>query len=43
MLVVIAEKEELKLVDELGYKDYPVVITGVDSVIKEYFKEYTDE
>lgn len=29
MLIVIAEKEELKLVDELGYGDYPVLITGV--------------
>lgn len=29
MLIVIAEKEELKLVDELGYEDYPVLITGV--------------
>lgn len=29
MLVVIAEKEELKLVEELGYGDYPVLITGV--------------
>lgn len=32
MLIVIAEKEELKLVDELGYKDYPVLITGVGGV-----------
>ena len=32
MLVVIAEKEELKLVDELGYEDYPVLITGVGGV-----------
>ena len=29
MLVVIAEKEELKLVEELGYSGYPVLITGV--------------
>ncbi len=29
MLVVIAEKEELKLVEELGYGDYPLIITGV--------------
>lgn len=29
MLVVIAEKEELKLVEELGYSNNPVVITGV--------------
>ena len=29
MLVVIAEKEELKLVEELGYSNYPIVITGV--------------
>jgi hypothetical protein len=32
MIVVIAEKEELKLVEELGYADYPVLITGVGSV-----------
>ena len=29
MLIVIAEKEELKLVEELGYSNYPVLITGV--------------
>ena len=29
MLVVIAEKEELKLVEKLGYNDIPVIITGV--------------
>lgn len=29
MLIVIAEKEELKLVEELGYENYPVLITGV--------------
>lgn len=29
MLIVIAEKEELKLVDELGYSKYPIIITGV--------------
>lgn len=29
MLIVIAEKEELKLVEELGYGNYPVFITGV--------------
>ena len=29
MIIVIAEKEELKLVDEFGYKDYPVLIAGV--------------
>lgn len=29
MLIVIAEKEELKLVEELGYGDEPVLITGV--------------
>ena len=29
MLVVIAEKEELKLVEELGYSEFPVLITGV--------------
>lgn len=32
MLVVVAEKEELKLVDELGYSKNPVVITGVGGV-----------
>ena len=32
MLVVIAEKEELKLVKELGYEDYPVMITGVGAL-----------
>ena len=32
MLVVIAQKEELKLVEELGYGDYPVLITGVGGV-----------
>ena len=31
-LVVIAEKEELKLVEQLGYKDYPVLITGVGAL-----------
>ena len=29
MLIVIAEKEELKLVEELGYSGHPVIITGV--------------
>ena len=29
MLVVIAQKEEMKLVEELGYDDCPVLITGV--------------
>jgi hypothetical protein len=29
MLIVIAEKEELKLVEELGYGDFPILITGV--------------
>ena len=29
MLIVIAEKEELKLVKELGYGDEPILITGV--------------
>jgi len=29
MIVVIAQKEELKLVEELGYDNYPVFITGV--------------
>lgn len=32
MLIVVAEKGELKLVDELGYKDYSVMITGVGGV-----------
>lgn len=32
MLVVIAEKEELKLVEELGFKDEPVIITGVGAI-----------
>lgn len=32
MLIVIAEKEELKLVEELGYGKYPVIITGVGGV-----------
>ena len=32
MLVVIAEKEELKLVKELGYEEYPVIITGVGAM-----------
>jgi len=31
-LVVIAEKEELKLVQELGYTTYPVLITGVGAL-----------
>lgn len=31
-LVVIAEKEELKLVEQLGYKNYPVLITGVGAL-----------
>ena len=31
-LVVIAEKEELKLVEHLGYKDYPTLITGVGAL-----------
>ena len=31
-LVVIAEKEELKLVEQLGYNDYPVLITGVGAL-----------
>lgn len=29
MLIVIAEKEELKLVEELGLQDEPILITGV--------------
>lgn len=29
MLIVIAEKEELKLVEELGYIGQPIIITGV--------------
>jgi hypothetical protein len=32
MLIVIAEKEELKLVEELGYTNYPILITGVGGV-----------
>lgn len=32
MLVVIAEKEELKLVEELGYGDEPVLIIGVGGI-----------
>ena len=32
MLIVIAEKEELKLVEELGYSNYPVLITGVGGI-----------
>lgn len=31
-LVVIAEKEELKLVEQLGYNHYPVLITGVGAL-----------
>ena len=31
-LVVIAEKEELKLVEKLGYSHYPVLITGVGAL-----------
>ena len=31
-LVVIAEKEELKLVEKLGYGHYPVLITGVGAL-----------
>ena len=31
-LVVIAEKEVLKLVEQLGYKDYPILITGVGAL-----------
>lgn len=31
-LVVIAEKEELKLVEKLGYGNYPVLITGVGAL-----------
>ena len=31
-LVVIAEKEELKLVEELGYGDWQVLITGVGAM-----------
>ena len=29
MLVVIAEKEELKLVEQLGYSNNPIIITGI--------------
>ena len=32
MLVVIAEKEELKLVEELGYGDFPILITGAGGI-----------
>ena len=32
MLIVIAEKEELKLVEELGYSNCPVLITGVGAL-----------
>jgi hypothetical protein len=32
MLIVIATKEELKLVEELGYSGYPVLITGVGAI-----------
>ena len=32
MLVVIAQPEELKLVKELGYEKYPVIITGVGAI-----------
>lgn len=32
MLIVIAEKEELKLVEELGYGDEPILITGVGGI-----------
>lgn len=32
MYIVIAEKEELKLVEELGYNCYPIIITGIGGV-----------
>ena len=32
MLIVIAEKEELKLVEELGLQDEPIIITGVGGI-----------
>lgn len=32
MLIVVAQKEELKLVEELGYGNYPVLITGVGAI-----------
>lgn len=32
MLIVIAEKEELKLVEELGLQDNPIIITGVGAI-----------
>lgn len=32
MLIVIAEKEELKLVEELGLQDEPIIITGVGAI-----------
>lgn len=31
-LIVVAEKEELKLVDQLGYKGIPILITGVGAL-----------
>ena len=31
-LIVIAEKEELKLVEKLGYKGIPILITGVGAL-----------
>ena len=32
MLIVIATKEEMKLVEEFGYSGYPVLITGVGAI-----------
>lgn len=32
MYIVIAEKEELKLVEQLGYSGYPIIITGVGAM-----------
>lgn len=32
MLIVIAEKEELKLIEQFGYSQYPVLITGPGGV-----------
>jgi len=31
-MIVIAEKEELELVEKLGFKDQPVLITGVGAI-----------
>lgn len=31
-IVVIAENEELKLVEKLGYSNYPIIVTGVGAI-----------